>query len=937
MRKLMMAFIAFFVIAVPINGALTNIADAASTRVAVIKELKGTVKVKKAGGAKEFTAFAKMSLNEGDVLSVGSGGSAMLQFANGTSEDDKMTVSANTRLSFSKLSSKKGTTTKVSMWSGNAWVDVKSIASVNDEFTLETPTAVMGVRGTHFFVNVNPLTGATNMTVAAGIVRTSPNGNATTGKQPTQNVYPAQQVFISPTQQGQPDLLKGPIDIQQIVSQSGPEIIKAFLLSAQDIVAENKSLMDTYLSQSSAGESAQEKERVRGNIENIVGAVASSVQKQTANKEIQDIITALNRIMDSLRELNLSAEDIAQSAKIKDKQFALQRQAEELRRQAELIRDKELRDKLREKQENQKKAAEEAIKKNQNKAYEQYESQLDELEKKRLRGERDKRLEENNAATPSTTTSGGNGSSGNPGPSPSESSQAGTLTSLRIIKYVGEASPPVEPPPSSTTIDLLPTFNSSTTNYTAQAASNVSYVYIRPVAADTSDTLTVNGSVVASGGYSVGIPLNIGNNVVTIVVTASSGTTKTYTVQISRVGTARLVDFDGLDLMASFNPEIFEYYGEVDTNYIVAITDPGLSVSVKLNGSFVPPYEASFMFKPSYLVGDDNLLEVTVTPEVGIPVTYTFHVLNANVVKLSSLTVNTSYVRQVDSDTYSGVVESTVTEVNLSVDTKVPTSLVQVSFNGTPINKGASGYSLFDYLSAGWNTFSIRVSDASGNLPARDYEMLLWKGEVLLTTVQSWMVLDNNGQTGSAESYSNNWEIWYLPGATSVTIMPSMDAASPFTVHSIEKYGEEYDVFYPASDGSFNLQLDNSSYEYGYVWLESDGKLIGRDITFKPDNVDFIYGLRKYGESSPPTAISDTSTTSIEMPVEATSFNFIPVFNNGTGGRVTVYDGGVPILPLDGFYSIPFDGPEKTFTIEYKSYGGLTQKTYTISLVMPSS
>ena len=70
--------LALLIVIVPLLGVWANESSAASSRVAVIKELKGTVKVKKAGGSKEFTAFAKMSLNEGDVLSVGGGGSAVL-------------------------------------------------------------------------------------------------------------------------------------------------------------------------------------------------------------------------------------------------------------------------------------------------------------------------------------------------------------------------------------------------------------------------------------------------------------------------------------------------------------------------------------------------------------------------------------------------------------------------------------------------------------------------------------------------------------------------------------------------------------------------------------------------------------------------------------------------------------------------------------------
>ena len=948
MRKFMVAFIAFLVIALPINGAFTNTADAASTRVAVIKELKGTVKVKKAGGSKEFTAFAKMSLNEGDVLSVGTGGSAVLQFANGTSEDDKMSVSANTRLSFSKLSSKKGTTTKVSMWSGNAWVDVKSIASVNDEFTLETPTAVMGVRGTHFFVNVNPLTGATNMTVAAGIVRTSPNGNATTGKQPTQNVYPAQQVLISPTQQGQAEMLKGPIDIQQIVSQSGPEIIKAFLLSAQDIVAENKSLMDTYLSQSSAGESPQEIERVRGNIENLVGAVASNVEKQSKLRELQDLIAELERLLGrdvSGLDLSLSGVDNALLSKINDRLNTLQKQAEERQRQEQLAREKDLQAALREKQENQKKAAEEAIKKNQNKAYEQYESQLDELEKKRLRGERDKRLEENNAATPSTTTSGGNGSSGNPGPSPSESSQAGTLTSLRIIKYVGEASPPAEPPPSSTTIDLSPTFNSSTTNYTAQAASNVSYVYIRPVAADTSDTLTVNGSVVASGGYSVGIPLNNGNNVITIVVTASGGTTKTYTVSINRTGNGRLAYVSGLELKEPFDPDVFEYEADAMLDYIIASPDNGSSVTVKLNGANVSPSGSPTRFVPPYEVGA-NVLEVTVTPELGGPVKYTFNVMNRSVVRFSGLVSTRFLFDSIDSNTYSGVLPSEFSEFDLTIDAYNPDSKVELLKDDEKIGEGT--FHALTGLTEGWNVYQIRISDKHGRVLPELYTLQIWRGDA--AWINDWNIKDDQERSGQVDQTGiRNWEIRYVPGASSLKVKPILEADIPFTIHSIvHTYGlTTTTISVPDPSGYYEVPVNGGTTADGKLWLENDGKLVAINLSFvsepstsKPSGISLWRTSMLLTDGQIGQLLwTDHSEGSSKryytvLPNNVAFVNFHATLMAGAEGKINADPFASDDVSLSIFSLDPSGYTTFTLTTQI---GSDSEETYTFTIVSPSS
>lgn len=192
MSRSIVRLLIFVLVSLPVLGALGKEASAATSRVAVIKEMKGSVKVKKAGGSKEFTAFAKMSLNEGDVLAVGSDSSAILQFANGTSEDDRMTVASNSKLTFSKLSDKDGTTTKVSLFNGSVWVDVKSIENEEDKFTLETPTSIMGVRGTHLLVNVDPVSGATRLTVAAGVV----SAQTTDANEPqTQEVIPTKKLW----------------------------------------------------------------------------------------------------------------------------------------------------------------------------------------------------------------------------------------------------------------------------------------------------------------------------------------------------------------------------------------------------------------------------------------------------------------------------------------------------------------------------------------------------------------------------------------------------------------------------------------------------------------------------------------------------------------------------------------------------------------------
>lgn len=434
MQKSLIRLMALLLVVVPFLGAWANETSAASTRVAVIKELKGTVKVKKAGGSKEFTAFAKMSLNEGDVLSVGNGGSAVLQFANGTSDDDKMTVGDNTKLSFSKLSNKKGTTTKVSMWSGSAWVDVKSIANKDDQFTLETPTAVMGVRGTHFLTSVNPITGSTQLSVAAGIVAMTPPVPTGAVLPPPQLIYPSQSILTLPSGTRTPAIDPAPIDPSVLVGQAGPALIEAMLRASVQIQQENDRLMAQYVTD--LGILQPDLDRIRNNIDNLVSiivnqAVTASIIQQAAINSIQEeLLRTIGQKIDlSIKEMQLTNEEKRKQEVQREAERKAREVAERIAREEAEKRNKELQEMIKQKQEEQKKAAEEAIKKKKDKAFSDYESQLDEAGKKRLQDAK-RNLTQGQVNIPgSNDSNGSNGNSGGGGGS-SESNRAPTSLSL---------------------------------------------------------------------------------------------------------------------------------------------------------------------------------------------------------------------------------------------------------------------------------------------------------------------------------------------------------------------------------------------------------------------------------------------------------------------------------------------------------------------------
>ena len=85
---------------------------------------------------------------------------------------------------------------------------------------------------------------------------------------------------------------------------------------------------------------------------------------------------------------------------------------------------------------------------------------------------------------------------------------------------------------------LSPAFAASTTAYTVSVSSATTTIRLTPTVADATAAITVNGIMVSSGSASSSIPLMVGNNTITTVVTAQDGTTKTYTINVNRSASA---------------------------------------------------------------------------------------------------------------------------------------------------------------------------------------------------------------------------------------------------------------------------------------------------------------------------------------------------------------------------------------------------------------
>lgn len=221
----------------------------ASARAAVVVTVKGDVSVKKAGGSKSYSAYEDMSLNQGDYISTGSGAAVTLRVAD---RQDEITVGENSEFYISDLAEQGGgTVSKFKMWAGSAWTKVKSLVSSDDEFEMETPTAVMGVRGTQLGVNINPETGGSSTLVGSGIVtattttnQAAPDGQSTQTSQDV-TVYPTQQ-FSMGSRDEVTDLRASvnTVDVNNFVQNASPDIVNSFIQGASDMQAENNQIMN---------------------------------------------------------------------------------------------------------------------------------------------------------------------------------------------------------------------------------------------------------------------------------------------------------------------------------------------------------------------------------------------------------------------------------------------------------------------------------------------------------------------------------------------------------------------------------------------------------------------------------------------------------------------------------------------------------------------
>lgn len=196
---------------------------------------------------------------------------------------------------------------------------------------------------------------------------------------------------------------------------------------------------------------------------------------------------------------------------------------------------------------------------------------------------------------------------------------------------------------------LSPSFNGDQTSYSAAVPFATTQVIVTATAEDPAAQLTINNQAVPNGRPSPAIPLNVGANNIVVVVTAQNGSTRSYTVVITRQANINLASLavSAGALSPPFNKEVTEY----QVNTPNATTSTTITATIEQAGSTLAingqPVASGQVFGPVPLVVGPNSFAVSVMAPDRITVkTYTVVINRApsSNALLSGLTVSPGFM-----------------------------------------------------------------------------------------------------------------------------------------------------------------------------------------------------------------------------------------------------------------------------------------------------
>jgi len=478
-------------------------------------------------------------------------------------------------------------------------------------------------------------------------------------------------------------------------------------------------------------------------------------------------------------------------------------------------------------------------------------------------------------------------------------------------------------------------FEPTTTSYSLTVLYQDSTITVTPTAARPFSTIKVNGTTVASGATSGTIPLAVGANTVSIVVTAKDGVDiKIYTLSINRigpvnaylsaVGTSPATPFSAVVNVNStaVNGPVFPFADSVVTVTPTA-SDPGATITV--NGIVVPSGSASGPI--ALALGQDNV-DIHVTASDGLSSRdYTLGLFRATVFEsnadLSGLTP-----------------EGGTISPAFNPDTLNYTDTVAYNLSSTYLNYPVAGFALayvtgpgVSYTSSGTllniaigtNVFTITVK-ASYTGATKVYTLTIFR------PVSS----DHNDNLSSIGASPGTLSPAFSPAITNYTLNEP-NTVSLITLNPI------------ASDAGATLKIDNNiivtNPGFAFSFFLSEGSHVFHFTVTAPDGTTVkVYTLTVIRAPSTNANLAGIVTSSGKLSPgfsPATTTYTLAVANADAALTVTpttavnsstVKINGTPVASEFASGPIPLTVGSNTINIVVTAQDSVTTKTYTLTV-----
>ncbi|WP_168801042.1 cadherin-like beta sandwich domain-containing protein [Peteryoungia ipomoeae] len=479
---------------------------------------------------------------------------------------------------------------------------------------------------------------------------------------------------------------------------------------------------------------------------------------------------------------------------------------------------------------------------------------------------------------------------------------------------------------------LVPGFASGTTSYTASVGNAVTSLTVTPTVTDATATITVNSVSVTSGNASGAIALNVGSNVITVVVTAQDGvTTATYTVTVTRA-TSTIATLSNLTLSAgtltpAFASGTTSYtasVGNAVTSLTVTPTVTDATATITVNSVAVASGNASDAIN---LDVGSNVITVVVTAQDGVTTgTYTVTVTRAasTIATLSNLTLSAGTLTPAfasGTTSYTASVGNAVT--SLTVTPTVTDATATITVNSVSVTSGNASGAIA--LNVGSNVITVVVTAQDG-VTTGTYTVTITRDAPVSTNASlSALVLSQGTLVPGFASGTTSYTASVGNAVTSLTVTPTLtDATATITVNS---------VAVTSGNASGAINLDVGSNVVTVVVTAQDGVTTGTyTVTVTraaPLSTDASLSALVLSQGTlTPGFASGTNSYTASVGNAVTSLTVTPT---ATSLNATVTVNSVTVASGNASNAINLSVGSNTITVVVTAQDGVTTGTYTVT------